>query len=300
LSDADLLAVVYYLLVQDRVEEAQAAFARVNPGRVETRLQYDYCAAYLAFFDDDPARARSIAAKYIAHPVDRWRNAFAAVAAHLDEAAGKGARVADAEDKGQAQGQLAATEPAIDVAVTAAGVNLTWQNVETVTVSYIPMDVELLFSRSPFASQAGRQFAFTKPASSQTLKLPAGKTKVTVPVPGELLKKNMLVEVSSAGKTRVAPYFASEMDVKLTENYGQLRITDSAGGKPLGKVYVKVYAKLADGSVKFHKDGYTDLRGRFDYASVNTPERQAVERFAVLVLSDERGAVIREAAPPQQ
>lgn len=41
-------------------------------------------------------------------------------------------------------------------------------------------------------------------------------------------------------------------------------------------------------------------RGRFDYASVNTPERHPVERFAVLVLSDDRGAVIREAAPPQQ
>jgi hypothetical protein len=52
--------------------------------------------------------------------------------------------------------------------------------------------------------------------------------------------------------------------------------------------------------VKFHKDGYTDLRGRFDYASVNTPERQPIQRFAVLVLSDDRGAVIREAAPPQQ
>ena len=63
---------------------------------------------------------------------------------------------------------------------------------------------------------------------------------------------------------------------------------------------MKVYAKLADGSVKFHKDGYTDVRGRFDYASVNTPERRAVERFAVLVLSDDRGAVIREVAPPQQ
>jgi hypothetical protein len=63
---------------------------------------------------------------------------------------------------------------------------------------------------------------------------------------------------------------------------------------------VKVYARLADGGVKFHKDGYTDIRGRFDYVSVNTPDRQAVERFAVLVLSDERGAVIREAAPPQQ
>jgi hypothetical protein len=77
-------------------------------------------------------------------------------------------------------------------------------------------------------------------------------------------------------------------------------VTDSAGAKPLSKVYVKVYARLADGSVKFHKDGYTDLRGRFDYASVNTPERQPVERFAVLVLSDDRGAAVREAPPPQQ
>ena len=76
-------------------------------------------------------------------------------------------------------------------------------------------------------------------------------------------------------------------------------MTDAAGGKPLSKVYVKVYARLADGSVKFHTDGYTDVRGRFDYASVNTPGRQAVERFAVLVLSDDRGADIREATPPQ-
>ena len=36
-------------------------------------------------------------------------------------------------------------------------------------------------------------------------------------------------------------------------------------------------------SVKFHKDGYTDLRGRFDYASVNTPERQAIQRLPVAV-----------------
>jgi hypothetical protein len=34
--------------------------------------------------------------------------------------------------------------------------------------------------------------------------------------------------------------------------------------------------------------------------SVNTPERQGIERFAILVLSDDRGAVIREAAPPQR
>ena len=57
---------------------------------------------------------------------------------------------------------------------------------------------------------------------------------------------------------------------------------------------------MADGSVKFHEDGYTDLRGRFDYASVNTPERQAIERFAVLVLSEDSGALIKDVAPPQR
>ena len=98
----------------------------------------------------------------------------------------------------------------------------------------------------------------------------------------------------------MATYFATDMDVKFTENFGQVRVADTVDSKPLGKVYVKVYAKLADGSVKFHKDGYTDVRGRFDYASVNTPERQPIQKFAVLILSEDRGAVIRELGPPQQ
>ena len=72
-------------------------------------------------------------------------------------------------------------------------------------------------------------------------------------------------------------------------------------GSSLGKAPVD-RADLDPGKhyVVVHKDGYTDIRGRFDYASVNTPERMAIQRFAVLVLSEEKGALIREAAPPQQ
>jgi hypothetical protein len=83
------------------------------------------------------------------------------------------------------------------------GINLTWRNVETVTVSYLPKGVGLLFSCSPFAGQAGRPFAFTMPAIPQTLKLPADKTRVTVP--DGLVKRNMLVEVSALGNTKAAP-----------------------------------------------------------------------------------------------
>ena len=55
------------------------AFTDVNADRVATRLQYDYCAAYLDFFADDPRKARAIAERYADHPVDRWREAFQTV-----------------------------------------------------------------------------------------------------------------------------------------------------------------------------------------------------------------------------
>ena len=84
------------------------------------------------------------------------------------------------------------------------------------------------------------------------------------------------------------------------ENFGQLRITDTDTGKPLSTVYAKVFARTANGKVRFHKDGYTDLRGRFDYASVSGPHSPDITRFAILVLSEDKGAVIREVAPPGQ
>ena len=57
---------------------------------------------------------------------------------------------------------------------------------------------------------------------------------------------------------------------------------------------------MKDGSVQFYKDGYTDLRGRFDYSSLSTSELDNVERFSILIVSDKNGAAVREAAPPKQ
>lgn len=300
LNDTDLAAVTYYLLLQDRIDEAFDTFARVNRDKVTTKMQYDYCAAYLQLFDGDLKQARAIAAKYTEYPVDRWKHTFAAITAQLDEIEGKVAKVVDPNDRGQQQGNLAATEPGFEFTIDAKAINLTWQNLDTVKVNYYPMDVELLFSTSPFVQQSGGQFASIRPNATKEIKLPEKQNKLVVPLPEEFASKNVLVEIVGAGKTRAVPYYATAMTVNVTENYGHLRVTETAGGKALPKVYVKVYAKLADGTVKFHKDGYTDLRGRFDYVSVNTPERQAIEKFSVLVLSEERGALIREVAPPQR
>jgi hypothetical protein len=299
LNDDDRLAAVYYLLLQDRIDEALETFADASADRVASRLQYDYCAAYLDFFVDDPRKARAIAERYADHPVDRWREAFQTVLHQLDEAGGKNAQVANADDRNQQQGHLAATEPGFEFTLDNKAVQLSWQNLSAVRVNYYLMDVELLFSRNPFVQQFGDQFATIRPNATREVPLPAGQSRLAIPLPDDLAGRNVLVEVTAAGKAQALPYYAAAMDVRVTETYGQLRATDAAG-KPLAKVYVKVYARLADGQVKFHKDGYTDHRGRFDYASVSTPEKQPISRFSILALSNERGAQVREAAPPPQ
>ena len=96
------------------------------------------------------------------------------------------------------------------------------------------------------------------------------------------------------------PYFSNLLAVQVAENYGQVRVTHAKTGAALAKVYVKVYARTADGQVVFYKDGYTDLRGRFDYTSLNTDDLDRVSRFSLLILSESAGSVVREAAPPKR
>ncbi len=168
------------------------------------------------------------------------------------------------------------------------------------TVNFYRMDVEVLFSRKPFVQELGGQFTFIRPNVSRRVALPAGRAVHEMPLPEELRNDNIVVEVVGEGIARTRPYYANSLSVQLVENYGQLTVTHSETGKALSKVYVKVYAKLAGGKVAFFKDGYTDLRGRFDYTSLSTNELDAVESFSILVLDDEHGAVVKEASPPKR
>jgi len=63
---------------------------------------------------------------------------------------------------------------------------------------------------------------------------------------------------------------------------------------------VKTFAKLKDGRTIFYKDGYTDLRGRLDYATLNPDSLRNVEKFAIFVMGDELGSLIKEAKAPTQ
>ena len=300
LTNSDLLGLTYYLLLQDRVEEAVAFHRRVSADKLTEKLQYDYLGTYLAFYQGDLKKARELTTRYAAHPVDKWRNLFATANSQLDEIEGKKGVLVDDEDRGQKQDQLASTQASFEFKVEDRQVQLSYQNLKDVTVNYYPMDVELLFSRKPFMKEDTDHFTYIVPNTVESIELPAKKTAHAFAIPERFHSSNVMVEIVANGIRKSQAYYANTLAVQMIENYGQVRVTDQAKGKALSKTYVKVYGKLANGQVRFYKDGYTDLRGRFDYVSLNTGELDNVQSFAILILNDDHGAIIREAKPPKQ
>jgi len=294
LDDKDWLAVTYYFLLQDRVDEALQSFAKIDPNAIPTKVQYDYLSAYLCFFTGDLQKARRIAEQRRDHPVAHWRTRFRTVLTHLDEAEGKARPATDDQDPEM----LAATAPAIELAVEGHDVAISYKNLQQCEVRYYELDVEFAFSAQPFAGPDGASAAYVRPNQQRTLDLPDGQQQVKFELPQQFWQKNLLVEVRAGGLVRSRQYFANALDVQFLESYGQVAVREPGGDKPLAKTYVKVFAKLANGVVRFHKDGYTDVRGRFDYASLSDDPNRGAVRYAVLVLDEQRGAVIREIRPP--
>ena len=300
LSDDERLAITYYMLMQDRVEEAIAFFDELNAADLETSLQYNYFAAYLNLYRENVDAARQIARRHVKHPVDRWRNAFVSIDRQIDEIDSGNSDVIDEKNRNQRQAELASTEPSFDLKVEAKKVRIEYQNLKRASVNYYLMDIELLFSRNPFVQGHSNQFSQILPNLTDTIPLAADQRSVEFPLPDELQNRNVLVEVVGAGQSTSQAYFSNSLSAQVIENYGHLRVTAKETGQLLPRVYVKAYARMKDGRVQFYKDGYTDLRGRFDYSSLNTNELDFVANFALLVLSDEHGAIVREAAPPKR
>lgn len=89
--------------------------------------------------------------------------------------------------------------------------------------------------------------------------------------------------------------------MNIQENYGILKVLDQKTLKPLPKIYVKCFMRNTSGSNQFYKDGYTDMRGSFDYARLNTDKISSVDQFAILVSGDDgQGLVVKYAKPPSK
>jgi len=194
------------------------------------------------------------------------------------------------------------------------------------------MDPEFLFSRSPFADRDGDQPSILQPTLSTVVPLPPGKSALDLPIPAALAKDHVMVEVTGGGRRKARMHHAHTFRLQLAENEGLLEVRDPAVNRPISKAYVKVYGRLENGEIRFVKDGYTDLRGRFDCIGTNESQAAApgprsgslqtggregggdstgldhaplapdegprIRRLAVLVVSEAHGAAVREVDAP--
>eukprot|EP01092_Planopodium_desertum_P015355 TRINITY_DN8131_c0_g1_i1.p1 TRINITY_DN8131_c0_g1~~TRINITY_DN8131_c0_g1_i1.p1 ORF type:complete len:213 (-),score=33.42 TRINITY_DN8131_c0_g1_i1:37-624(-) len=194
---------------------------------------------------------------------------------------------------------MADMAPSLEIKLDGKTLVLAHDNLSNCTISYYGMDIELLFSTEPFVLTQQSQFSYIKANKTQEVKLSADTHTTRVELPEELRSKNVMIRISAGPLSKSVPYYSNSLTVSMIETAGRLKVVKSEDNMPLARTYVKVYAKNRSGTTSFYKDGYTDLRGQFDYTSLSTDQLDGVEKFAILIFSTEFGALIREAGPPK-
>lgn len=300
----DKLCLVYYLVLQDRIPEAYRIFCGITqkqlPKSGAIKLQYDYMLAYFDFYVGQPKfeNARNIVEHYKDFPVLAWRLKFLDMEQQLREYDGKEVEAnINPEIQALMKNKPIENEIWLTAKIENKEIFIEYKKIQEVDLNFYVIDLETMFSREPFLSEAKEDFSFVQPTSIIKVPLNIKEEKHRLPLPKEYMNKNFFIEVRSEGKLlSTLTFYSSSLKVHIYEKYGELQVTD-AEGKLQSEVYVKVFARNGDHS-KFYKDGYTDIRGRFDYSSLNNSVLQNIDRFSILIMSDTLGSVIRQCNPP--
>lgn len=305
----DLLNWTLYYLLQDKTKEAIDTFNQVKKDQIHSQdcmqIQYDYMGAYLDFYtgqDSNFEVARSVVQKYKDYPVLYWKGLFSEVEEQLQEFDG----VLDLDNQLDQNDEFKKREnlkksknlaPILECHLDKKNIVIDYANIDKIDIKYYVVDPELMFSKSPFISQNADEFSYIKALKIDTQHLDSDAKSKTVPIDEEFSKSNLIIEIIGGGKQAFLSYFSTELKVIVNEGFGELKVTDKQD-RPLSKVYVKVYAKHTGGEVKFFRDGYTDIRGKIEYAQSSSGKLGSIEKFSVFIMSDELGSLTKECIPP--
>lgn len=306
-SDTDLVVLTLYLVLQDRISEAQSIFSRIQSSDCDCQVQIDYLHAYLKTRipvtsqieqeSQDLNSIKEIAIKYKDFGVPRWRKLFTNLYDFVCEV-----EQGDSEltgDPSRDNTLKIQAEPILEFEINQQQQELVVQfaNVKSIDIKYYEMNIEVMFSTNPFMNDRTttvlnkENFSWIKPSYTLRVDLPE-KQKVnvdfedydmigvgqvnsvqTLNIPFSGGNKNMFVEISSVGtpntiKRRQA-YYSHSLYTHIAESFGIVRVLSKKSRRPLAGAYVKVYAKMKQGQqIQFWKDGYTGLNGVFDYVGV--------------------------------
>jgi len=314
ISDREYMRLCYYLILQKRIKEASQVFNKINYDNIKGNnvfslsLQYDYMQAYLDFSDKNSnfQKAREICKKYKNFVIKSWANMFQEIEDQLNEYDGNinyEQLIIGEENKNKLnQNDAHQDEIFLSLEIKNSDINILYKNISELILKFYKIDIEILFTRSPFIKETNMDFDFVKPNKIINLEVENKKSKneelKSIPIPDELKKTNFYLEVTSGNKRAYDIYYSSSLNYSLVESIGEIKVMDEKLNS-LPKVYVKCFCERKNGAVLFYKDGFTDLRGKFNYLQLNNDLVKDVKRFSILILSKDNGSRIVICEPPK-
>ncbi|WP_035603284.1 hypothetical protein [Haloferula sp. BvORR071] len=285
LEAGDQLALTAHLLLQDRVPEALERFDKVDSNKLPATMAYDYIAAVVDFYRSKPEDARALAVRHSTLPPGQWKQRFDAIRTQADEIVALQAPRAAEPQKPQEEA------PSLDLALAPDGkLVIKQQRLDKTLLQLFSVDLEMLFSKDPFLTGEGASQPGIRANDSREVLLAAPETAVDLP---ENFRHGNVLVAAKSGTTKVLKVLDSRsLEITRTPLERTLQVFDSASRLPVPQCYVKVYVEDSSGHPVFHKDGYTDLRGKFDYLSHTGSDLGEIHKIAVLVNHPEKGARI--------
>lgn len=321
-SIEDYMLLAYYMFLQDRTSlgihlynkyvckpksewssEYPEPLTDLSASPNFCRIQFDYLSAYVNCFDEDCTVARLIAEKYKDYPIPYWNDLFASVATlikRIDDASYShynNMSVEKDEEDSHNKDKVLNTEPILTLEEKDHKIYIQSKNVESVTVNYYKVNLEFMFSTSPFIHSVSRSFSSIMPNYKETIQIT--EENQMLELPAELEADSLYIDVVHNDLLHAnIMYSKTKMAVDVYSASGYITVYNAETHKVLPKVYVKVYATTKNDSVKFFKDGYTDISGSFDYCRTSSTPISEIQKFALFISSNQHGSVIKEVAVP--
>jgi hypothetical protein len=313
LSEREKVLLTAYLVLQDRIQDALEKIKEIDEAKVQHEstllVQFEYLRAYLSMYTDHPEYkiAKTAAQKYYDFADLSWRKRFREIQKQINEYERGRLERPDSDEKKagvqeKSNKELADKSEYLSVELKENfQLAITHKNVNSLSISFYKLEMEILFSNDPFLEKDIMNFVSVNPNHLMKFRVAKSNEFKTslVTIPAELQKDSLFIQVKSRDKFEILKAFNSHLRVHTVEDYGLLNVADLKG-KCLSSVYVKCFSKKKDGTVKFYKDGYTDFRGSFDFASLNSDSLDNIDKFGLFVYSAEHGSVILTAKPPSQ
>jgi hypothetical protein len=284
--------------------------------------------AYLEFFNRDEKdflKARAIVRKYDQFPITQWRMMFLAIEDQLNEIDGEfddeelepideeskdfDTKIAEKRKENKKVSQKRESNLNSVEVDTNGTLKVETVNIRELTVKYYNINAELMFTRAPFIKDNTEAFTYVMPfftERKQMVPSDADDSQMNaivtaeIPMPPKLKNLNLVIEINGGEKQQFKTFYSNQLKITTLESYGELKVAHAVTGKALPKVYVKVFGLHKSTNKEFFfRDGYTDIRGKIEYAQTSGDKLRNVKKFAILVVSDEFGSKILECDPPK-